>query len=1069
MNTLLRSLLIAAFVAPCATAQDTPPLTPADRPAARVAEIAKDAALRLTRGGTDRDRAIGRRELVGLGTSAIPTVEILARDARAAVRREAIAIRGEIADPGAVPRLAGALGDRDWSVRVAAAVALGRLPEAPPSDPLVAALHDPIWAVRAAVAWSLRTAAPERAVESLAIARRDDSDRDVRDAAFESLRAISSPLAAAALASAFSSLDDEQKVQALRAITACGDSSTIPFLNSVLGEPHRLLRFLALRRLVDLGDRSGLAEVDTLADLLDAVSEPGSPTEERRVASSTLISIGTRVRDPILARLRLGAGDRDFQTEPLLAILGSVSGDDWIDVLTALPSESDLAFLRPAIYRRLGNAQERAALPFLVAESKASRNDVERRALVEALCRFDDPAIRAPLVAALGDAVPEIALRAAERLLEFGDPVLVREVGHAIAKMRDPALVCRALGLFTTVTTPEAVTILLPFLDGPDGAVREAALGALSPARGDSTVAPLLRTYRGFLVHDSDLRVRKSIVNNLGILGGPEAVAMLLKVLRYEFEPVEVRHTALQRLAVLHPDGFEEELIALLSDVDEALEIRVSAARALGPILASDRLSMTPARAGSLERLLRSTIAEGDDLAVATLDALREAKSAPFVRLAAETAANRSFHDDLRELALEALGSMRTPDAAQALRSFLSAPGVARTEPLRLAAIRALGERADASAADLLQDELHRAEADVLDGLRQNGSIASADDAESRVRECLRALARIAPEKGSAEAARSLLARETLPEAADPDPARFARDVAAALRVARGSLPEASVVAPLREAVSEAKADGSLYRVSEDALVAVAREMEKAGIGSAASLFARLVLETSPAFSRNDIDSAQALGLMRQHEGRYAEAARAYELAFRIAHSEGYLVDDANRDEGSDPRQALKAAPFLLRGLDHFREGEADAALDDFTRALFVGADDWGVHVSCARDLLDEGQFLDLALDAARRANELSPGNAEVMWTLADAQERTGALDTASATLRRLLLDAPVTQHEKARTLLRLASVYVALGRKPDALATLDRALSLDHSLRPEIEASPDFVDLRRDLPPPKK
>ena len=57
---------------------------------------------------------------------------------------------GDIRDPRAVPLLIAALGDKDWKLRATAAEALGKIGDPRAAQPLIAILVDSQWDVRSA-------------------------------------------------------------------------------------------------------------------------------------------------------------------------------------------------------------------------------------------------------------------------------------------------------------------------------------------------------------------------------------------------------------------------------------------------------------------------------------------------------------------------------------------------------------------------------------------------------------------------------------------------------------------------------------------------------------------------------------------------------------------------------------------------------------------------------------------------------------------------------------------------------------------------------------------------------
>jgi HEAT repeat protein len=145
--------------------------------------------------------------------------------------------------------------------------------------------------------------------------------------------------------------------------------------------------------------------------------------------------------------------------------------------------------------------------------------------------------------------------------------------------MKDESGDVRATALHALVglRAPDAGQLALGALQDPDGLVRQIAARGLGEMEDGTAVEALGR----HLVNDEDWHVRQTAAQALLSIGGPEAVASLVRGLD---DPVkEVRLAAVKGVAKLDPDAAFPALSKLALE-DPEWEIRVQAAGALGRV-----------------------------------------------------------------------------------------------------------------------------------------------------------------------------------------------------------------------------------------------------------------------------------------------------------------------------------------------------------------------------------------------------------------------------------------------------------------------------------------------------
>ena len=245
--------------------------------------------------------------------------------------------------------------------------------------------------------------------------------------------------------------------------------------------------------------------------------------------------------DPALARL-LGLSADDEAIETLVSLVGPPRRSEAaLTGLLAVPPEERSA----AVLDHLDDAVPEE-LPSLLA-LLPSQQEPEQVARLVPYLSHGDAAVRSAAAEALARAPAEQAL-----------PVLNAELGdHGFR----PEVV-RAMGGLGEMTCGA----LLPLLDDPEPAVRRAAADALSRCGVASVAGPL----REALERESDLDVRRSILQAVGRAAGEDAVELLAWEARSE-DP-ETRLVAVEALGSTGAAAAAEPLIeALHGPVNERL------------------------------------------------------------------------------------------------------------------------------------------------------------------------------------------------------------------------------------------------------------------------------------------------------------------------------------------------------------------------------------------------------------------------------------------------------------------------------------------------------------------
>ena len=434
-----------------------------------------------------------------------------------------------------------ALEDKDVSVRIGAAKALGELGDASAVKLLVQALEDEDWKVRQAVAKALDQADDARAVEPLVQAL-EDEDWKVRAAAAEALGELGDPRAVEPLIKTLK--DDTSGSEAARALGKLGDARAVEVLIQALGDRRCGLQ-TAPKALSQLGEAGVKALVEALnrkdwevsLEVAKALGDVGHPKGIEHLSQVALSS------DWKLEAYRA--------TERLIAI----GGEKVLGILIQILNTK----------RTVKVSREENGQWFFVG--KAS-NTVQRVLAAEALGQFDDPKAIEALSRALKDSERDVQRAAAQTLgeRELIEPLVEALNDYNMRTRRGKEKTERYGGIALSVPKWYSDR-LLPLTE---------ALGKFGDARA---IIPLIRTLwlvYGIKVCNSAQKALESILSQIG---HEEAVEFLIQALDAESDFV-------RRRVVTLLGGFDDErAVNCLIQVyrhDASKQVREAAAKALG-------------------------------------------------------------------------------------------------------------------------------------------------------------------------------------------------------------------------------------------------------------------------------------------------------------------------------------------------------------------------------------------------------------------------------------------------------------------------------------------------------
>ncbi len=220
------------------------------------------------------------------------------------------------------------------------------------------------------------------------------------------------------------------------------------------------------------------------------------------------------------------------------------------------------------------------------------------------------------------------------------------------------------------------------------------------------------------------------------------------------------------------------------------------------------------------------------------------------------------------------------------------------------------------------------------------------------------------------------------------------------------------------------------------ATAAAARKAEVLG-EAGRSAEAEVSLAAAASAASADSDDWARLGDWQRKAERYAEAARSYDRAIRLA--------------AGKPAWIL----YFLRGSSFEQAGDWVAAEPDLRAALALAPDEPTVLNYLGYAMLDRGQDTAAAKALVERAARLKPDDGFIVDSLGWAQFRLGDYDAAVKTLERAVQSEPgdptINEH--------LGDAYWRTGRRIEARFRWRAALDLDPTVkqRAQIASKLDF------------
>jgi cellulose synthase operon protein C len=490
--------------------------------------------------------------------------------------------------PDAVDRADRDLSSPDPSVRRAAAERLQTLAPVVATPLVLRALGDADVDVRisAAHAAMAKRVAP---AEHVALGWLGDREARLRSAACEVIGALPDPEAVAPLARALGDAEVSVRTAAASALGKQVPALAVPPLLGKLDDASPVVRVEVVRALARLADRRSVVPLVGKAE--DAVPEV------RKEVARALGELGDlRAAPALVLQLRDGSGDVKAAA---LHALGQLRVEGAADVIAPLASDRSPILRRAAIEAlgRIGSAEAVRALVSLLGTGDDATAGLETSSAREALVSAGTRAV-APLEARLfGPSTPAIATSTAWVLGELQATSAIPDIVRAMRQGTLP--VTGALRALSSMGSPEAVSVVLEFVDDPSSATRKEAIGAaaslLDPEHPDGrAVEPLAAALRDPALTTSErARVAALLGRTRALRAAPNLEALL------SAKDLELRLAAIDALGTLHPTRVAGSLLAAIEDSDPS--IRLHAAIALG------RCGGDAARDGLVARLQRDS------------------------------------------------------------------------------------------------------------------------------------------------------------------------------------------------------------------------------------------------------------------------------------------------------------------------------------------------------------------------------------------------------------------------------------------------------------------------------
>jgi HEAT repeat protein/cyclophilin family peptidyl-prolyl cis-trans isomerase len=432
------------------------------------------------------------------------------------VRAAAAVALGRIQNPGSVPALALALGDKSLIVRREAAFALGLVGDSTASPALLLRLNpevDP--AVRASIVTALGMLGARSAGPALARSVRAPRATERWAAALAAGRARDSSLVEPLVAAA-KDARPEMRWRVAYALGRIGDRQGASALRKLSTDKVEIVRYSAARALGEVGDSAAAPRlVALLADpswrvRVNAAHALGSLKAWRDARSLRPLLKDSSPHVRWEATLALGA-IRDSAAVPALtaALQDTASGVVQGAAMALLQIEDERAvskiapaidllpgFLRSGLLEALGPVPGPLALEMLLARARDSTDAPQAAGAASGLAkRPADAAVSIPVLRRLllGDRDYTVVSSAMEALGALGDsasvPALVQFLSRS-GNTESADIRASAVSALIALKTAPALEALHGVLHDPERRIREAAAAALGLPPGSAAAGP---------------------------------------------------------------------------------------------------------------------------------------------------------------------------------------------------------------------------------------------------------------------------------------------------------------------------------------------------------------------------------------------------------------------------------------------------------------------------------------------------------------------------------------------------------------------------------------------------
>jgi HEAT repeat protein len=446
-----------------------------------------------------------------------------------------------------VNELLKALEDSDKDVRRNAAETLANIGTETAIAGLLKALEDSDNYVRRKAAEALGNIGTETAIAGLLKAL-EDSDDDVRWKAAEALGNIGSETAILGLLKALAHSDEDVRGNAAFAFGNIGSETAIAGLLKALEHSSEGVRGKAVEALGNIGSETAIP------GLLKALED--SDDDVRRYAASALGNIGSETAIPGLLKA-LEDSNKDVRRYAASA-LGNIGSETAIPGLLKALEDSD-EYVRMYAASALGNIGSETAIAGLLKALEDSYSYVRWNA-AEALGNIGSETAIPGLLKALEDSDRFVRRNAAEALAKIGSETAIAELLKALEHSDDDDRwnAAEALGKIGSET---AIAELLKALEHSDEDVRGNAALALGNIGSEAAIPELLKP----LEHPNEY-VRGKAAEALGNIGSETAIPGLLKALKDSY--FSVRWKAAEALGNIGSEAAMTQLINRLKNPD---------------------------------------------------------------------------------------------------------------------------------------------------------------------------------------------------------------------------------------------------------------------------------------------------------------------------------------------------------------------------------------------------------------------------------------------------------------------------------------------------------------------